>query len=239
MSGRSKEKLHAGHRQRLKEQCLENGFDGLPSHQVLELLLFYAMPYKDTNELAHRLLDRFGSFAGVVNADYQELLQVNGVGPNTACLLALLPEFFRRYQLDMFGKRPRIADRQQLAEYAQALLAGKHYEAMYIVCMDAQRRVTGAPVLGEGTLSEVVVYPRNTVEMALRYQAKYVVLAHNHPGGTLRPSSADVQLTDQLRAVLRAVGITVLDHVIVAGDGYYSFADHGLIRGVTLPARRI
>ena len=75
--------------------------------------------------------------------------------------------------------------------------------------------------------------------MALRYQAKYVVLAHNHPGGTLRPSSADVQLTDQLRAVLRAVGITVLDHVIVAGDGYYSFADHGLIRGDTLPARRI
>lgn len=229
---------HSGHRQRLKEQCLETGFDGMSSHQVLELLLFYAMPYKDTNVLAHQLLDHYGSFSAVLNADYKDLLHIPGVGPNTATLLALMPEFFRRYQLDAFGERPCIHNRRDLAEYVQGLFTGKNYEAMYMICMDIQHNVRGTVMINSGTLGEVAVYPRNVVEMALRYQSKFVALAHNHPGGSLQPSAADTKLTDNLSAVLAAIGIELVEHVIVAKDAYYSFAEHGLIQGDYLPAPR-
>ena len=230
---------HKGHRQRLKEQCLAVGFDGMPSHQVLEVLLFYAMPQRDTNKLAHELIEHFGSFAGVLNADYQELLQIPGVGSHTASLLALLPEFFRRYQLDSFGKRPCIRDRRQLGEYAQSLFTGASKENMYMLCMDAQHNLKGTVVINKGTINQVYVYPRETVELALRYNARFVALAHNHPGGALQPSAADVQLTERLAAILNSIGITMVDHVIVAGDSYYSFAEHGLLRGDCLPPPQI
>ncbi len=225
------DKPHTGHRQRMKELCLAEGLDSFPPHQVLELLLFYAVPYRDTNELAHRLLARFGSFAGVLNADYQDLLEVPGVGANTASLLTLMPEFFRRYQTDP-GQGPiRLSDRERLLDYIKGLFIGYGHECFYLICLDTQNRVNQAALINEGTLDQVTIYPRIVVEAALRHKAKSVVLAHNHPGGAMRPTASDVQLTQHIAAVLTEIGITVLDHLIINGANYFSFHEKGLLAG--------
>lgn len=231
--------IHQGHRQRLKEQALTKGLDEMPAHQVLELLLFFSIPYKDTNELAHKLIEHFGSFSAVLNAEYHELLQVPGVGQNTASLLTLLPEFFRYFQLDSFGTKISIRNWRELGEYAQSLFIGHSYEVVYMICMDTQHKVTKTSVLSKGTLDSADINFRTAVEIALRHHSKFVALAHNHPGGALYPSAQDVQVTQDLVASVAAVGVSLVDHVIVAGDGYYSFAEHGLLRGNCLPAPRI
>jgi len=223
--------LHSGHRQRLKELCLAEGLDSFPPHQVLEVLLFYALPYRDTNELAHRLLQRFGSFAGVLNADYQDLLEVPGVGANTASLLTMMPEFFRRYQTDAGRDPVCLSDRERLLDYVLGLFIGCSHERFYLICLDTQNRVNQSALINEGTLDQVTIYPRLVVEAALRHKAKSVVLAHNHPGGAMRPTAADVQLTQHIAAVLTEIGITVLDHLIVCNGKYYSFQEKGLISG--------
>lgn len=225
------ENLHSGHRQRLKERALYEGLDSFQSHQLLELLLFYALPYRDTNELAHRLLSRFGSFSGVLNADYEDLVSVEGIGPHAASLLTLMPDFFRRYHSDQAAPQPQLNTRAKIIDYAVGLFIGCDHERFYMICLDTQDRVVQAALINEGTLDQVTVYPRVVVETALRHRAKTVVLAHNHPGGALRPTAADVQLTQHIAALLAEIGITVQDHLIVAVDKYYSFQEKGLLGG--------
>ena len=223
------DRLHSGHRQRLKNRALEEGLDSFSAHEVLELLLFYSMPYKDTNELAHHLVNRFGNFWGVLNADYQDLLRVDGIGPNTASLLALMPEFFRRYQMDSYEERVCLSDVHQIGEYVVNLFIGQKNETFYMICLDILGRLNRAALIAQGTLSEVSLYPRAIMETALRYQSKNVILAHNHPGGNMRPSSDDIQLTAHIVSVLNGVGIKVLDHIIVHGKEYYSFVEKGVM----------
>lgn len=223
--------LHQGHRERLKQRCLEEGLDSFSDHQVLELLLFYALPYQDTNELAHRLLETFGSFSAVLNADYSELLRVSGVGRHTAALLSFLPDLFRRYQLDQFGDRPNLSTLERAGEYCAGLFLGKSYEAFYLICLDLQGNLNQAALIGEGSISNVSVYPRVAVETALRHRAAAVLLTHNHPGGSLQPSRDDLTLTDTVAAALATVGVKVLDHIIVARGKYYSMAEKGLLKG--------
>jgi len=229
MTAKTIDSIHSGHRQRMKDMALAEGLDGFSPHQVLELLLFYTMPYKDTNELAHKLVDHFGSFSGVLNADYEDLMSVEGVGPHTACMLALLPEIFRRYQLDAMGDKIHLPDPQSMGDYVRRLFIGCRYEVFYLIGLDNGNHVIHSTVISKGSLTEVSVYPRLVVEAALRCRARKVVLAHNHPSGNLRPSAADVQLTQRLKALLDEIGITVLDHVIASGDTYYSFAEKGLL----------
>ncbi len=230
MTGGTKQ-IHSGHRQRLRERALNEGLDGFSDVQALELLLFYARARVDTNEIAHALLERFGRFDAVLNAPPQELQSVPGVGAETAALLTLLPEFFRRYQLAAYPERTQLNSRADLMDYAVRLFIGFRYEAFYLICLDGQNRVNHAALLNQGSLSEVTVYPRVAVETALRFNARNVVLAHNHPGGVMRPTAADVQLTQRISAVLEEIGIGVLDHLIVSGDECYSFTEKGLMNG--------
>lgn len=222
---------HSGHRERLKRRCLEEGLDGFDEHQVLELTLFYALPYRDTNELAHRLLDSFGSFGGVLDAEYHDLLRVEGVGANTALLLTMLPELFRRYQLDKLQERPLLSSKKAAGDFVTSLFIGSKRESFYVISLDAKRQVIRAAMIGEGTVGCVSVYPRLAVETALRYGAHSVLLAHNHPAGTPQPSADDLNLTDSLVNAMHSIGIPVLDHLIVCGSRFVSFADMGLLRG--------
>jgi DNA repair protein RadC len=221
--------VHSGHRQRLKETALETNLAGLSSYQVLELLLFYAMPYRDTNELAHELIEHFGSLAGVLNADYQRRLEVKGVGPHAATLLTLMPALYRRYQQDLGEEKTSLLNREQSLKYIRCLFIGKSYEEFYMVCLNSQYRVLQPVMLNRGSLSEVTVYPRVAVEVALRHKAKYVILAHNHPGGSIQPSADDVKLTEKITAVLAELSIRVLDHLVISGDSYFSFSEKGLL----------
>ena len=221
--------LHSGHRQRVKTSIRENGLEGLSTYQVLETLLYYSLPQKDTNELAHLLIDHFGSLSAVLDADYESLLAVPGVGAHTASLISLMPQLFRRYAQDAAVKNNQLLDRPQAIAYVRNLFIGKTYEEFYLICLNSQYRVTKSVLLSRGSLNHVAIYPRLVVESALRYKANFVLLAHNHPGGRTQPSVEDMRLTDALRSVLEAISIHILDHIIVCDDSSFSFAEKGLL----------
>lgn len=221
--------MHEGHRERLKNRFLTEGLDGFEQHQILELLLFYVIPRKDTNPLAHQLIARYGSLAGVLEADPKDLASTSGVGSNTAVLLSIIPSLARIYFKDKWGDKPILNSVSKAGEYTVPLFTGRNYETFYVICLDAQCRANYAAMVHEGSINEAPVYPRIIVETALRHQANSVILAHNHPGGSLKPSNADIEVTKRITVALGAISIRVVDHIVVAGDRYFSFADKGLI----------
>jgi len=223
------DKLHEGHRNRVKGRFLSEGLDGFCDYQALELLLFYAIPMRDTNELAHKLINEFGSLHGLLEADPEDICKRSGVSENAAVLITMIPQISRMYLNEKWGEKPLINSSTKSGEYAVSLFIGRTYEAFYVLCLDAQNRVNFSDLVHEGTINEAPVYPRLIVETALRHQANAVVLAHNHPGGSLKPSSADIEVTKKISNALGAISIKVIDHIIVAGDKYYSFAEKGLI----------
>ncbi|GAE89976.1 RadC family protein [Acetivibrio straminisolvens] len=223
--------VHEGHRKRLKERFLKEGLDSFEQHQVLELLLFFSIPRRDTNELAHTLLNRYGSLSGVLEADPKDLAATPGIGENSAILLSLIPHLSRRYLNDKWRDKPELNSSTKAGQYAISLFWGRNYEVFYVICLDAQNRVNYAQLVHEGTINEAPVYPRIIVETALRHKANSVILAHNHPGGTLNPSKADIEATNRIRTALEAISIKVIDHIIVCGGKYVSFAERGLLSG--------
>lgn len=222
-------KMHEGHRQRVKSRYMAEGLDHFQEHEVLELILFYCIPMRDTNELAHSMLREFGSLAGIFEADPKDLCKRCGVSENTAILLSLIPPLTRRYFRGKWSDKPALSSSSKAGEYAVPLFVGRIYEAFYLICLDAQNRVNNAALVHEGTINEALVYPRLIVELALRHQANSVILAHNHPGGTVQPSKADIEVTRKIIAALGAISIQVSDHIIVAGEQYFSFAENGLL----------
>lgn len=220
---------HQGHRQRLKARVISEGIDSFEDHQILELLLFYAIPMKDTNALAHRLIGHYGSLAGVFDANPRDLSALVGVTENTALLLSLIPALARRYQQGKLVPKAVLGSTTAAGEYAVSLFTGRLNEVFYVICLDSQNKVNQATLLHEGTINEAPVYPRLIVETALRHQAASIILAHNHPGGSQRPSQADLDVTRRIRQATEAIAIPVVDHIIVAGDGYYSFAENRVL----------
>ncbi|PKM62056.1 MAG: hypothetical protein CVU99_00960 [Firmicutes bacterium HGW-Firmicutes-4] len=229
MDKKSDQNPHKGHRQRLKKRVIKEGIDSFEDHQILELLLFYGIPMKDTNALAHALIDRYGSLSGVFDADPRDLCDQAGITENTALLLSLIPALARRYQQGKLAAKAVLSSTTAAGEYTLSLFTGRLNEAFYVISLDSQNRVNQASLLHEGTINEAPVYPRLIVETALRHQAASIILAHNHPGGSLAPSPADLAVTQRIKAATEAIAITVVDHIIVAGDGYYSFAENRVL----------
>jgi DNA repair protein RadC len=223
------EKLHSGHRQRVRNRYIESGMDSFEDHQVLEMLLFYSIPMKDTNEVAHRMINEFGSLSGVFEANPEEIQKRCNVTQNTAILVSMIPSLARRYFKIKWGDKPVLNSSSKAGEFAVSLFAGRKYEAFFVICLDSQNRINHASLVHEGTINEAPVYPRIIAETALRHQANSVILAHNHPGGTLQPSIADMEVTKKIKIALEAMAIPVVDHIIVAGESYVSFAERGLI----------
>ncbi len=222
-------KLHEGHRQRVKTRYLSEGLDAFEDHQVLEMLLFFSIPMKDTNELAHKMVKEFGSLVGVFEADPKDICKRCGVSENTSILVSLIPSLTRRYFKCKWGDKPILNSSSKAGEYAVSLFTGRIYEVFFVICLDAQNRVNYADLVHEGTINEAPAYPRVIVETALRHQANSIILAHNHPGGTLQPSNADLEITKRIVTAIEAISINVVDHIVVAGDRYFSFAEKGLI----------
>ena len=219
--------LHDGHRKRLKEQFLNHG-DGFHDHQLLELLLCYAIPQGDVNGLAHRLLDRFGSLAGVLDARPEALEQVPGVGEHTAVLLKLIPVLSGRYQADRAGMGTILDATQAAGQYLRPYFSqGARYEMAYLVCLDGKYKVLGCHKLDEGTVNAAEITPRKMVEIVLAHNATAAILAHNHLSGLALPSNADLMSTQQLRAILRSVDVELLDHLIFTDDDMVSLKDSG------------
>lgn len=222
--------IHDGHRARLRSRFLNDGLDGFEDHQVLELVLFFGIPRADTNPIAHRLMRRFGSLSAVLEADPKDLASVEGMGEKAAAFLTLIPQVTRRYFHDRVGRdSPQLTNSETVTEYLVPLMAGRPEEVFYVLCLDSRCRVLVPALLAEGTVKEAHVHPRHVVEEALRHRAASVTLAHNHPAGTAKPSNADHQLTTVLVRALGAIGIPVLDHIIVAGERTYSFVREGVL----------
>ena len=223
------ENIHKGHRGRLRERFLRDGLSSLSDREALELLLTFAIPRRDVDGEAAALLSRFGSLSGVLDADPAALTAVPGVGENAAVFLTLLPALFGRYTRSSLGSKPRLSDPASAARYAATLFGGAHEERAFLICLDLSGHVLGTPMLSRGTLDEVALYPRKVVEQALALHAHAVLLAHNHPGGTPHPSRADLEMTRRVADALSAVGIRILDHLIVSRGACFSMAKNGII----------
>jgi DNA repair protein RadC len=200
---------------------------------VLEMLLFFALPRCDTNELAHRLLRRYGSFSGVFEADPLDLKQTEGMGEGAATLISLIPSLTRRYSMDRANhKKLALTTSERAAEFLVPLMAARTEEVFYIVCLDTQCRLIVSALVVEGLLDSAHIEPRLAVEVALRHKAHSVILAHNHPSGHAK-TTADHRVTQVLMAAFTAIGIAVRDHLIVAGDDWYSFSREGDLPSAT------
>lgn len=211
--------LHSGHRQRVKDEFRARGLEGWPDHRVLELLLFYAIPQGDVNGLAHDLIDRFGSLAGVLDASEDELRKVPGVGEHTSLLLQLIPAVGARYR----EQRSDLGELVQTPRDAAALLEpyffGARNEMVYILCLDGKCKLLGIRKVSEGSIYASDINIRRIVEEAMGLRAAAIYLAHNHVNNLAFPSAEDWQATDVIRAALAPVGLNLIDHLVfVDGD---------------------
>lgn len=222
--------VHDGHRDRLRARFLEYGLDNFNDLNALELLLFYAIPRRDTNEIAHALLECFGSLEGVFYASERELLQIPGIGTNAAALIRLVPQLMKKSALSRPDRREVIMNSSDAGRYFVPRFMYEQDEVVYLLCLDGQKRVIKCAEMGRGVVNCVETSIRRIVETALKYKSSSVILAHNHPDGLALPSSEDDMVTKQVSTALALVGVSLEDHIIVAGDDFVSFADSGIMR---------
>ena len=219
--------IHDGHRARLRAQFLEHGLDSFADHQALELLLCYGVRQGDVNPTAHALMNHFGSLSAVLDASPQDLLEVKGVGEVSMCLIRLITELGRRYQIDK-ARTDRILDNtERTGQYILPFFHGLTDEAVYLVCLDGGLQAIHHEKLAQGSVNATNFSIRRAVEVALKRKAVYVVLAHNHPSGLALPNVTDIATTEQFIHALAPLGIRLADHIIVAGDDFVSLRDSG------------
>ena len=222
--------VHEGHRERLRQRFLQVGLQGFEDHTALELLLFYAQPRRDVNETAHLLLNSFGSLERVFSATPEELMTVKGVRKNTAVLLRLVSELAQRSLLAEQAPRAVLDSPEAVGRYLLPRFMNCRSETVLLLCLDATLRAVDCRAVGSGDLTSAHLSVRQIVQQALLHDARYAVLAHNHPGGYALPSEEDKAATLRVRDALRQVEVELVDHIIVAGDDFVSLADDGLFR---------
>lgn len=217
--------LHAGHREKLKNRFLKEGLDNFEDHNVLELILFYAIARKDVNEIAHRLLDRFGTLAGVFDAEISELKKVDGIGAHAAVLIKTYPAVTRRYLEQRFRKGERLPAYAEMGKRLVMHFAGKENEEVYALFFNNALNFSGEQVIHEGDVNSVGFSFRRLCDSAMKANASFVILAHNHPHGVPVASSDDLVTTDRLRTLLAQINVSLLDHFIVAEGRFSSIQD--------------
>lgn len=220
---------HAGHRQRLKEEFLSHGLDPLHDVNVLELILFYAIPQQDTNPMAHRLLDEFGSLAAVFDAPLHELMDRGKLTRNAATLIKLIPAVARRQQISKAGFEAILDTTGKCGDYLKTRFFSETEEVVYLLGLDAKCKVVGCQKLFSGSINYVNLSVRRVVEAALSMKAASVVLAHNHTSGIAYPSQKDIKTTVAAAKALDMVGVFLADHIIVADDDYVSLSESNMM----------
>ena len=223
---------HAGHRNRLRDAFRQNGIEGMADHQVLELLLTYALPRVDVNPLAHRLMERFGSLTEVLSASPGQLQQVPGVGPSAAVFLSLLGQVDRRLLLQRFSgrsKRPVLGTPSALGGYMLTLSLSDRYETLRLVCLNKRYELIYEGVVSSGSLTEVLADPRPILETALVHKACFIAVSHNHPSGDVTPSREDEAAALRIESAAEAVGIGVADQFILGRGAVYSLCSRRVL----------
>lgn len=226
--GARKENPHAGHRQRLKERFVsEGGLEHFELHNVLEILLFFGIPQKDTNDIAHELIRTFGSFSQVFLADVEQLAAVKGMTRNAAILIKLVPEVYRKFMEESKEKEEILDTTDKIREYLLPKFMGRSEEIVYLLCMNNACKLLRTEIISKGSKSMAHVDLRKLTEIVLQCGAVSIILAHNHPHGVARPSRHDIDTTRRLQKVLSQLNIEFLDHFVVAGDTAVSMMEFG------------
>lgn len=211
---------HEGHRERMKKRFLRHGLASFDDHQVLELLLFYAVPRQDTNELAHRLLGAFGSLDKVFEALPEDLMCVPGIGEHAASLIRLVPEAARRSRIVRDSSAEYLTDREAVGRYLVPRFMNQRTEIVLLLCLDAKMKPLDCRQIGSGGLSSASFSIRDIVQICLMHNARYAVLAHNHVSGIAVASTEDVYATREVKKALGLVGVKLLEHIIVTDEDF-------------------
>ena len=219
-----------GHRERLRQKLAEHGLGSFLPHEVLEMLLTYAIPRRDTKPLAWALLKKFGSLAGVLDAEEKQLREVEGIGEHAAQFLKLIRAVFKVYSLNQVQQKTAIRSPQQVIDYCKASLADKTEECLELIFLSVRNTVIGTEIVATGLLDQVTISPRKIVECALKAQAAALILVHNHPSGDASPSKEDIALTQDVINAAALFSIRVHDHIIIGKGGtHYSLRTNDVI----------
>ena len=222
------ENLHENHRQRVKNRfIITKDLDVFADHEVLEMLLFYAIPRQNVNEMAHKILNEFGNLHKVFEANPKEIQSRCGVTENVAVLFSMMSPLFRRYQRDKLRKRVQFNNTEAIAKYIKTAYIGRKNETFMLMCLDKSRSLLSMDVMEEGTLDVVEIYPRKIIRHAVDHGASYLVLAHNHPSGHMKVSDSDRTSTFAMMKYLKTLNIEILDHIIIVNDDYISLQENG------------
>ncbi len=216
--------MHEGHRNRLRERFINEGLENFQDDEALELMLFYAIPRKDTNPVAHLLLKEFGSLSNVFDASLSDLENIEGIGRSTAVFIKLCVDAMKKYRTDRLQKEKQITTMQEAGEFACELLFSAKEEQVWILCLNMKSEVIAREKICDGSLTESPIYPRKIVSSALKHNAAKIILIHNHPGGVVKPSKEDVDATMTIISVIRNLDMEMLDHIITSDNRFYSFA---------------
>ena len=219
--------IHDGHRAKMRQRFLKGGLENFAGHEALELLLYYAIPRRDTNPIAHALMERYGSLSAVLAAPVDDLKKVEGVGESAAVLLKMIPQLTQKARLAEAERVLNSSDRA--GTFLLELLAGQTHEVVYVLCLDRKGKLITYKRLGEGGISSAGLDIRKLVECAILSSASAVILAHNHPSGIALPSNDDFTATDRAREALKNIDVQLADHIIVADGDFVSLADSGYL----------
>lgn len=220
--------LHEGHRQRLKERFIKNGLADFEDHNILELLLFFSVPRSDTNELGHKLLQRFGSLSNVFDAPIDELCKVDGIGMHSATLIKMIPDLCSIYHSDKTENVTVVSSTEMAGRFFVPRFMGKLNEEVHIMLLDDKKKVIKCEMISKGTVNASAVSIRRIAAEAINCNATGVVLAHNHPGGIALPSASDLSVTKRIYKALKLMDIQLCDHIVVADMDYVSMLDSGV-----------
>ena len=222
---------HLGHRQRLRDRFLADGGKSMPDYEFLELILTIAIPRRDVKPLAKKLIAKFKSFAGVINAPIEELLEFEGIKENSATILKIVKEAAIRLNWQVLNNsdEPIINNWDLLIDYCRSSMGHQEFEEFKIVFLNSKLKVIGEESQQRGTIDQVAIHPREVIKSAVLKGANAIILVHNHPSGNTTPSKADIDITKKINAAAEAMNIRVLDHIIISKSDFYSFKEHRII----------
>ena len=218
-----------GHRARSKERLMRSQPGSPSDYELLEIALFYSIPRKDVKLIAKTLLKKFGNLGNVVNATRESLERIKGISNSSVILFRFLQEITIRLAKEEFADKPIIGSWDNLIKYIRSNIGYRTTESLHILFLNSKNMLIADEVQGYGTVNMVSVYPREIVKAALYHDASSIILAHNHPSGVTKPSEADIAITDNLIEALNSVSITLIDHVIISSNSYFSFKAHKLL----------
>lgn len=218
--------IHEKHRERMFSKYMSASSDSFPDHELLEILLFYSRPRVNTNDIAHNLINKFGSFTAVFEASVEDIAQVDGMGEKSAILVKLVFDIMRRYDLARIKKAENFVDKRTAGEYLASRFAYTVKEKLIILLLDNDCSMIDCKVVEEGTVNCVDTNFRKIINLICSANASSIYIAHNHPGGAAKPSDEDLAFTYELRELCRNIGVTVNDHFVVANGEYTSVIDY-------------